>query len=64
MVGECESVEEIGEFMIGLSLFALAIAVDSLFEVLDAFVDLILIDALLADHEVSGAGFAVILMHH
>lgn len=50
--------------MVGLSPLSLPIAVDAFFQIFDAFLSLVLVDALLADHQVGRACFSVVLLHH
>ena len=64
MVGQGEFVEEEGELVVGLPLLPLAVAIDALLQILDALVDLILLNALVADEEVGAACLAIVLSHN
>ena len=64
MVGQSKSIEEIGKIVIGLSSLSFSVAVDTLFQIFDAFLCFILVNTLLTNHEVSRAGLSIVFVHH
>jgi hypothetical protein len=64
VIGHGQFVEKKCKFVVRLSAFSLSVAIDALFEIFDALLGLVLINALLADEEIGRASLAVVFVHH
>lgn len=64
MMAEGKFVDQMGEVVIGLTLVAIPIAVDTFFEIPDGLLGLCLFQTFVTDEQVGAAGLVIIFFHH
>jgi hypothetical protein len=64
VMAECKFVDEMGKVVIGLTLVAIPIAVDTFFEIPDGLFGLCLFQTFVTDEQVGAAGLVIVLFHH